>query len=317
MKMIATTAAASSVNASSSMAASSTSATSIISGSSAVIKRKVKQTVTKQQQDGKQLSSSTGAGAGGGGGADDSKQLDIEGALSASPPFGITINDLHYTPSRALSIELNAERRIRAEACHFISILGQKCEITQLAIATASVYFHVFYTRVGIPPVLNPSATLLVNSSTVNMNMNMNTATPLVTFDMYELGATCLFLAGKAEERRIRVDKVIEAYYAIKPQFIPDRDAYGRIIRKVAPSGDSPEFERSRQKIYSIEELLLDVIQFEFDVKHPYTYLITFIKDKIYGKEYADACKYIQLAITCLVSSPLVLCDLSCDMSVR
>ena len=190
----------------------------------------------------------------------DTIKFDLDKVLDEPPVFNHTAAELQYTPSRQY-FTAAIEAKYRIDVCTFISLIGQKCSITQMAIAVASIYLHQYLQCIS-----------------------------LLQYDIYEIGATCLFLAGKVEERRIRIDTIIDTYYKIRAMYIPDRDSNGNAIRKPVPTSDSIEFDRMRDRMYKHEELLLDCIEYQFDVKYPYTYLIHILKDKIYGPNYADAC---------------------------
>lgn len=50
------------------------------------------------------------------------------------------------------------------------------------------------------------------------------------------------------------------------------------------------EFNKFRQDVYDSESVLLDTIEYTFEVKHPYAFLMTFLREKIYGPNYANKC---------------------------
>ena len=149
---------------------------------------------------------------------------------------------------------------LRAETADFISQMGQQCKITQLAIATGSVYLHVFFTRFSF-----------------------------ARFDRFEIAATCLFLAGKVEERRTRVDQVINAYYHVRlnPSSTP-ASSTSSSSASLPPLPTSPEYEALRNRIYSLEFVVLDAIEFQFELTHPYTNLMVFLRETILGPKYAN-----------------------------
>jgi hypothetical protein len=150
-------------------------------------------------------------------------------------------------------LEVEERNKLRAQTAHFLQLMGQHCKITQLAIATASVYLHVFFSRFSFH-----------------------------CYDRFEVAACCLFLAGKVEERRTRVDQVIEAYFYVKHKYLSNNERNYK-----QPS--EAIYEEMRQKLYSLEFELLDAINYSFELKHPYSNLLSYIKDKIYGPSYANA----------------------------
>ena len=147
------------------------------------------------------------------------------------------------SPSAADGISLSAQTLLRAETADFISQMGQQCKITQLAIATGSVYLHVFFTRFSF-----------------------------ARFDRFEVAATCLFLAGKVEERRTRVDQVINAYYHVRlnppsttaasssSSTSSVASSLSSAVHLLPPSPTSPEYEALRNRIYSLEFAVLSAV---------------------------------------------------------
>ena len=192
-------------------------------------------------------------------------------SLTSPNPWYITPEQLAtLSPSTADGISLSAQTLLRAETADFISQMGQQCKITQLAIATGSVYLHVFFTRFSF-----------------------------ARFDRFEVAATCLFLAGKVEERRTRVDQVINAYYHVRlnPPSTPAASSssasssgtsLSSAIHLLPPSPTSPEYEALRNRIYSLEFVVLDAIEFQFELTHPYTNLMVFLRETILGPKYAN-----------------------------
>lgn len=156
--------------------------------------------------------------------------------------FKLTLEELKYhTPSRAVGISYDKERRLRRDSCVFIAALGTECDIGQLAIATASVYFHVFYAKLDFR-----------------------------SYDRHVICATALFLAGKVEERGKRVSEICRSFF--------------NVLRR--PKGRA-EYERLRSKIFEFELMMMDVIDYNFNVTHPYKYLMTYLKN-VFGPNYAN-----------------------------
>jgi len=152
----------------------------------------------------------------------------------------LTKEEIENSPSRGY-MSLKHEKKLRKDSCAFIAAVGQNLEISQIAIATASVYFHCFYARLSFQD-----------------------------YDRYEVAATCVFLSGKVEEKRKRVDQVIKAYYFVKNQ------------QRRAPY-NSAEWVKLRNTIYKYESILLDVIEYNFAVRHPYKFLLKYLNDLFGG----------------------------------
>lgn len=103
-----------------------------------------------------------------------------------------------------------------------------------------------------------------------------------------EIACACLFLAGKVEERRIRVDQVVSAFFVEKEA---DEKKWAiasgvGFAPRPRPVLDSHDWEALRQRIYEHEALLLDAVEYNFDVVHPYTFLRLFLKNYIYSSVY-------------------------------
>jgi hypothetical protein len=190
-------------------------------------------------------------------------------------PWFITAQHLSSTPSLSDGLAPSQVTLLRAETADFISQMGQQCKITQWAIATASVYLHVFFTRFSFS-----------------------------RFDRFEVAATCLFLAGKVEERRTRVDQVINAYYHVRLNPPPassstssSSSSLSAAIHLLPPSPSSPEYEALRQRIYALEMVVLDATDFQFEVVHPYPNIMTYLRESIYGPKYANKRKTAPLTL--------------------
>jgi hypothetical protein len=106
-----------------------------------------------------------------------------------------------------------------------------------------------------------------------------------------ELALTCLFLAGKVEERRVRIDHVVSAYYTEKEEFERKMaQAAGKMdlyAPRPIPIPDSAEWDQLRTRVYEYEVIVLDAIEYNFDVLHPYSYLRKFLEKYIYSNVYA------------------------------
>lgn len=103
-----------------------------------------------------------------------------------------------------------------------------------------------------------------------------------------ELACACLFLAGKVEERRIRVDQVVSAYF-VEKEAEEKRWAIASgqsFVPRPRPVLDSHDWEALRQRIYEHESILLDAVEYNFDVVHPYTFLRLFLQKYIYSNVY-------------------------------
>ncbi|GAM17838.1 hypothetical protein SAMD00019534_010130 [Acytostelium subglobosum LB1] len=132
--------------------------------------------------------------------------------------------------------DVKSEITQRQSACSFIQDLGIKLKISQLTIATATTYFHRFFIRHH-----------------------------LKDHDRFVIATTCLFLAGKVEEKPRKLLDV--SYLSCKCRF-----------KNWEKAQDSPEVVELSQKVVEKEHLLLTTINFELTVDHPYKYLLEYIK---------------------------------------
>lgn len=73
---------------------------------------------------------------------------------------------------------------------------------------------------------------------------------PITYFDKYEVSAACMWLAGKVEEQRDKVQNVCEAVY------------YHKYKKKL--SRDSTQYREMNTRVLNYEVLLLQCIGFNF-----------------------------------------------------
>jgi len=203
--------------------------------------------------------------------ADPSHSKRKYGSMSQCSPFHIAPANLtSHSPSLIDGISFKEETLMRAESADFISQMGQVLQISQWTIATAATYMHAYFAHFSMG-----------------------------RFDRFEVAATCLFLAGKVEERRIRVDQVIHAYYSVRLNHISlnkkhSRPSSNQSVKHAAhfglnmPTPASDEWEAFRQRIYALEFAVLDTVEFNFELTHPYQNLMTFVRDVIFGPNYAN-----------------------------
>jgi hypothetical protein len=163
------------------------------------------------------------------------------------------------SPSQRDGLSSDDEFLLRAHTCVFMGSIGQRLKLGQLALATASVFLQVFFTHYSFK-----------------------------AFDRLEIACTCLFLAGKVEERRVRVDNVLGAYFTDKESEERKMAAAAgvRFEPRPKPLVDSPEWDALRTRVYEFEALLLDAIEYNFDILHPYSFLRKFLKEYIYSSVY-------------------------------
>ncbi|XP_031332881.1 cyclin-K-like isoform X2 [Photinus pyralis] len=93
-----------------------------------------------------------------------------------------------------------------------------------------------------------------------------------VNFSQYTISCTCLFLASKIDETPRRLKDVINIYHGML-----NTTQYMKF-------GSDPE-----QKVITLESILLETLQFDFDVDHPYDFLPQFSQCFIAPQEEIDA----------------------------
>ncbi|KAJ2803248.1 hypothetical protein H4S07_004506 [Coemansia furcata] len=145
-----------------------------------------------------------------------------------------TREDLKRTPSVvACGWTVEREELDRAKACGLIQSASRKLQLPQITSASACVYLHRFFMRHS-----------------------------LKEYHHYNIAATCLFVACKAEESLRKLDSFIPVivYYASKG------------IRKAPPG--TTEFEKWRAVILRTEVVILQALCFDMVVEHPHVVLI-------------------------------------------
>ncbi|KAJ2707422.1 hypothetical protein FB645_000775 [Coemansia sp. IMI 203386] len=144
-----------------------------------------------------------------------------------------TREDLRQTPSVHCGWTVEREELDRAKACSLIYSASRKLQLPQVTSASACVYLHRFFMRHS-----------------------------LKEYHHYNIAATCLFFACKAEETLRKLDLFIPVivYYASKGN-------------RKAPPGTG-EFEKWRTVILRTEVVLLEALCFDMVVDHPYVFLI-------------------------------------------
>ncbi|KAJ1736138.1 hypothetical protein LPJ72_001561 [Coemansia sp. Benny D160-2] len=141
--------------------------------------------------------------------------------------------DLKRTPSVSCGWTVEREELDRAKACSLIYSASRKLQLPQITSASACVYLHRFFMRHS-----------------------------LKEYHHYNIAATCLFFACKAEESLRKLENFIPVivYYASKGN-------------RRAPPGTS-EFEKWRTVILRTEVVLLQALCFDMVIDHPHAALI-------------------------------------------
>mmetsp|Transcript_6859 Transcript_6859/g.17546 ORF Transcript_6859/g.17546 Transcript_6859/m.17546 type:complete len:223 (+) Transcript_6859:265-933(+) len=147
------------------------------------------------------------------------------------------------SPSRLDGIDARLETSYRWSYCEFLKDTGMELKMPQLTIATAVVFCHRFYARHshGAPH-----------------------------SDRFIIATACLFLAGKVEETPKPLREVVRVSYLVEHKHEYDK-AVKRLQQKKC-------LEEQQENILQAERNLLHTIGFDFNVEHPYKYLLNLVK---------------------------------------
>ncbi|KAI7849697.1 cyclin-like protein [Circinella umbellata] len=148
-------------------------------------------------------------------------------------------DDLQYTPSVIDGMTVRDEQMDRTKGCLYIAAIGAKLNLPQLAVATACTFLHRFYMRHS-----------------------------MAKYHVYDIGATCLFVATKAEESTRRMKDFVLAC-AQKAQ---KND-------KLQLTEDSKDFIKWKETLLYNEIVLLHALCFDIALEHPYACLLEMEKE--------------------------------------
>ncbi|ODM99994.1 Cyclin-related protein FAM58A [Orchesella cincta] len=118
----------------------------------------------------------------------------------------------------------------------FIFECGLKLEATPIAVATAACLFHRFFKEV----------------ETKN-------------YDVYQIGGTCLYLAGKVENQHLRIRDIINVCYT-------------SIHRNTPPLELGEAYFAFRDAIFQAELLMMRILKFKIAREHPHKFLTHYLK---------------------------------------
>nr|CBZ41233.1 Cyclin K protein [Oikopleura dioica] len=157
--------------------------------------------------------------------------------------------DIENSPSRQQGLSAENEARYRKEGAKFIHKLGLELKLHHDTLATAAVFYHRFY----------------IQHSFVKFRQRYVTAT------------CCLFLAGKVEETPKKCKDLVR----VAKQLLTEQH-----FASFGGSGPNAEIT-AREEVMAMERVVLQAIKFDFNVTHPYKYIIEYaeqLRNDIEGK---------------------------------
>ncbi|KAL9544048.1 hypothetical protein PS6_008957 [Mucor atramentarius] len=145
-----------------------------------------------------------------------------------------TKEEIQDTPTILDGKSFEEEQMDRIKGCHYLLSVGAKLNLPQLVVVTATTYFHRFFMRRSMK-----------------------------YYHVYEIAATCLFVATKVEEctRRLR-DIVIACAQK------------GQKNDKLKLEEDEKDFIRWKETLLYNEIIVLETLCFDLSVEHPHTSLL-------------------------------------------
>ncbi|KAI8068597.1 cyclin-like protein [Gongronella butleri] len=145
--------------------------------------------------------------------------------------------ELLDTPSIADGLTFEQEQMDRTKGCLYMLAVATRLNLPQLVIASATTFFHRFYMRQSMR-----------------------------RFHIYDMGATCLYVATKVEENTRRMRDFINAC----AQKASKND-------KLTLDEGSKEFTKWKDTMLYNEIVLLEALCFDLAIEHPHSYLMELV----------------------------------------
>jgi len=92
------------------------------------------------------------------------------------------------------------------------------------------------------------------------------------TYDRYWLASACLFLSSKVEEQPRKLKDVIIASHKTQHTLLRSTEPFHRLKL------DSPVYENLRDKVIIYERCLMQTMNFDFTITHPYPFLNQYLQ---------------------------------------
>ncbi|KAI8988584.1 cyclin-like protein [Mycotypha africana] len=145
-----------------------------------------------------------------------------------------TKDEIQETPSILDGRTFEEEQTDRIKGCHYLLSVGAKLRLPTLVVVTGCTFFHKFYMRQS-----------------------------MARFHVYDIAATCLFVATKVEECTRRLKDIVIAC-AQKAQKNDD----------LRLDEGSKDFVRWKETLLYNEIIVLETLCFDLSVEHPHMSLM-------------------------------------------
>ncbi|KAJ1673470.1 hypothetical protein EV182_005164 [Spiromyces aspiralis] len=140
-------------------------------------------------------------------------------------------NDLLSTPTIRQGMGAQTEREFRYKGCNFICACARRLRLPQVVASTACVLFHRFFMRKSF-----------------------------TTYHHYDIAGTCLFLATKIEDKRVKLQTM-------------SRVCAETALKKSSSTITSKNISNWNHTITRYEVVILETCCFDLTICHPYAIL--------------------------------------------
>ncbi|KAJ7069834.1 cyclin-like protein [Mycena amicta] len=173
-------------------------------------------------------------------------------AQSPTPPSSSKFFHPYFTPAETEylcekqrgKLSITQEERVRQSACNFIETLGARVGFPRRTIATAQNLYHRFHLFF-----------------------------PRKDFNYVDVSLAALYVSTKMHDTLKKPRELLAMSYAIRfPELVAKSKHPAGIVD--VDSMDPAVVERDRQRVLSIERLLLETVCFNFTSRMPFPYVI-------------------------------------------
>eukprot|EP00730_Choanoeca_flexa_P000438 TRINITY_DN10198_c0_g1_i1.p1 TRINITY_DN10198_c0_g1~~TRINITY_DN10198_c0_g1_i1.p1 ORF type:complete len:294 (+),score=52.40 TRINITY_DN10198_c0_g1_i1:35-916(+) len=174
-----------------------------------------------------------------------------------------TPEDLINTPSRDDGIPQEKEERYRRDGARFIRDLGTTLSLAPTTFCTGIALYHRFFIKHSYKQ-----------------------------YNRWHVAAACLFFGAKSEEQPKKLKDFIPAYAELK----------AKGLNQAKPTMDAMAYRTHRDKLLNHERFLLQEMEFDVHIEHPFPILINIAKKVLPAKD-AKAKQIVQEAWTYVTDS--------------